>query len=305
MNLRDLDERLVPAMAEWLDRVVKRLPTPPEPSGPAPLIVRLRRVDDRWTRRGPLALIRDVPQVGAVVVFALLLAGAATVKLRHDPRAAANGGPVPSASASADPEEDDGILGPQIGEKVPLYLAESRQKLERIGAGQPDGVVMAVISFRTYQTPVQAAELLGPIPVKRVFYRPALPLNQVQAASVAVEDLVRDSRKAFTRVAAQLARDAAELRKVAATIENDPAQKAEHERDAVISSRQAAILRGPCDCVFAVVVRTKLRLLLDLVGNPAVRVIEPSVPGAKPEDFDYFGLLPEEKVTVTAGNQAG
>jgi hypothetical protein len=303
MNLRDLDERLVPAMAEWLDRVLKRLPTPPEPAGPAPLIVRLRRVDDRWTRRGPLALIRDVPQLGAVVVFALLLTGAAVVKTRHQPRAAANGAPAPGASA--DPGVDNGVLGPQIGAKVPLYIAESRNKLVLIAAGHPDGVVMAVISFRTYQTPAQAAELLGPIPVKRVFYRPTLPLNQAQARSVAVEDLVRDSRKEFTRVATGLTRDAAELRKVAATIQNDPVFKADHERDALIYSREAAILAGPCDCVFAVVVRTKLRLLLDLIGRPTVRVIEPSRPGARIEDFDYSGLLPEEKVTVTGGNQAG
>jgi hypothetical protein len=292
-------------MAEWLDRVLKKVPTPPEPSGPAPLIVRLRRVDDRWTRRGPLALVRDVPQVGAIVVFALLLAGAATVKFRHDPRAAANAGPGPSASQSADPGVDDGVLGPQIGEKVPLYLAEARDKLARIGAGQPDGVVMAVISFRTYQTPAQAAELLGPIPVKRVFYRAPLPLTQTDARSVGVEDLVRDTRKELDRVAAAQAREAANLRQQAATIENDPAQKTEQESDARIYANEAALLRGPCDCVFAVVVRTKLRLLLDLVGRPAVRAIEPSRPGAKLEDFDYFGLLPEEKVTVTGGNQDG
>jgi hypothetical protein len=304
MNLRDIDDRLVPAMAEWLDRVLKKLPTPPEPAGPAPLIVRLRRVDDRWTRRGPLALIRDVPQVGAVVVLALLLAGAATVKLRHDPKAAANG-PAASASRSADPEVDDGVLGPQIGEKVPLYLAEARDKLVRIGAGNPDGVVMAVISFRTYQTPAQAAEMLGTIPVKRVFYRAPLPLTQAQARSVGVENMVRDTRKELNRVAAEQAREAANLRQQAATIENDPAQKSEQERDARNYANEAALLRGPCDCVFAVVVRTKLRLLFDLVGRPAVRVIEPSRPGAQLEDYDYFGLLPEEKVTVTGGNQAG
>ena len=30
LRLRDLDDRLVPAMAEWVDRLVSRLPSPPD-----------------------------------------------------------------------------------------------------------------------------------------------------------------------------------------------------------------------------------------------------------------------------------
>ncbi|MDQ1712918.1 MAG: hypothetical protein QOE45_2368 [Frankiaceae bacterium] len=304
MNLRDLDERLVPALARWLDRVLSKLPSPPEPTGPAPLIVRLRRVDDRWTRRGPLALLRDVPQLGAVALAALVLGGAVTVASRTHPPPAAQGTQAPGATIDPGAEADH--LGPQIGDKVPAYLRTSRAKLLQIGAGQPDGVVVAVVSFASYRTPAQARDLLGPIPVKRVFYRAApLPLNQTTARSVAVADIVRDSRKEFARIAGVQSREAAELRKVAATIQNDPVQKADQERDALLYSREAAVLTGPCACVFAVVVRTKLRLLLDLLAQPAVRAIDPSRPGAKIEDFDYSGLLPEEKVTVTGGNQAG
>jgi hypothetical protein len=304
MSLRDLDERLVPAMAAWLDRLLDRLPTPPEPAGPAPLIVRLRRVDDRWTRRGPLAAIREVPQLGAVAVMALVFAGATVVEVRTVHTRERNGA-TPTASAPADPGADTGHLGPQIGDKVLLYRAAARDNLNRLAISQPDGVVIAVISFSSYRTLAETRDLLGPIPVKRVFYRAPLPINQTSARSVAVEDLMRDGRKEFDRVAAVQRAAAAELTKVARTIQNDPVQRADQERDALIYSREAAILKGPCDCVFAVAVRTKLRLLVDLAGQPAVRVIDASRPGAKIEDFDLSGLLPEEKVTVTGGNQAG
>jgi hypothetical protein len=292
-------------MAEWVDRLVSRLPSPPEPDGPAPLIVRLRRVDDRWTRRGPLALVREVPQLGAVLVALLVLGGAITVKSRtHPTPAGANGGP--SAAATPDLTADDGSLGPHLGDKVPLYLSAARDRLNRLAVGQPDGVVIAVVSFRHYHTPTEVRDLLGPIPVKRVFYRAAaLPLKDTVPSSVAVDDIVADSAREFARVATVRLRESAALSKQAATITNDPAEKASEERDATLYAREAAILKGPCDCVYAVAVRTKLRLLAEiLLDQPFVRCIDPGRPGGKIEDYDLTALLPDEKTIVTGGNQA-
>ncbi len=302
MRLQDLDERFVPAMAEWLDRQLKRFPTPPEPSGPAPLIVRLRRLDDRWTPSGPLALFREIPQLGAVVIGALVLAGSVTVRIRAKP--AATAAPQASASPTAAPEPSSGHLGPQVGDRVTTYLAQSQARLFRIASGQPDGTAVAVISFTSYRTPAQVRDLVGPLQVRRVFFRAPLALPQTVPHSVGVEDVVRDSRKEFLRVAALRTHQANTMLQFAATITNDPAQKAEHEKDAAVMLREATVLKGPCKCVYAVVVRTRLRLLLDLVKVRGIRAIDASPPGALLADFEYSGLLPEEKVTVTGGNQA-
>jgi hypothetical protein len=299
--LRDLDNRFVPGLAARLERLVDRLP---EPSGPAPLIVRLRRIDDRWTGRGPLALVRDVPQLGAVAIAALVLANAVTISQRiHPNRAAAK----PAATRSASPapgDPDDGHLGPLLGDKVPLYIQSAKEHLLRTAAGSPDGQVIAVISLRSYQTPEQVNALLPGIDVLRVFFRAPLRLPNGEVHDVAVHSLVVDTRKAIARAGASRQAEANELRKVAATIRNDAAMKAEQEKDARIYQQEANLLRGGCDCVFGVVVRAKLRVLADLLNSAPVRVVDAGSPSAGPGDYDFTALLPEEKITATAGNQA-
>jgi hypothetical protein len=297
--LRDLDNRFVPGLAARLERLVDRLP---EPSGPAPLIVRLRRVDDRWTGRGPLALLRDVPQLGAVAIAALVLANAVTISQRvHPNRAAAK--PVPTSSASPEPgDPDDGHLGPLLGDKVPLYVQTARDHLQRAAQGSPDGEVVAVISLRSYRTPEQVNALLPRIEVLRVFFRAPLRLPNGLVHDVEVHSLVADTRKAIAQAGAARQAEANELLRVAATIQNDPAQKADQEKDAKIYQAEARLLRGGCDCVFGVVVRAKLRVLVDLLSS--VRVVDAGSPSGGPGDYEFTALLPEEKVTATAGNQA-
>ncbi|HEU0130128.1 MAG TPA: hypothetical protein VFQ85_03960 [Mycobacteriales bacterium] len=305
--LEDLDAKYLPGLAAWLDRQVRRLPTPPEPEGPAPFIVRLRRVDDRWARKGPLALVRDVPQLGAVVVAALVLSGAVVVRSRTHPPAEGR----PGAEQTAGPAQPDSThLGPQLGDSVTQYLRAARDRLATYAPGQPDGVAVAVISFTGYRTPQQVRDLLGPVQVKVIYYRAApMPLNVVTLHDDPVQDLLKDSRKAFARAAAEPEARARELDQINPTIPgNTPEearQKADQEKDAKNFHREAALLRGTCACIYGVVVRTRLRLLLDLVGRPEIRSIDPSRPGADLDDLTYQALLPEEKVTVTGGNQAG
>jgi hypothetical protein len=304
MRLRDLDDRYLPDLARRLDALVSRLPSPPEPSGPAPLVVRLRRVDDRWTRRGPLALLRDVPQLGAVAIAAVLLVNGVTLgqRLNPPPKAA-----PPAAVRTGSPEPgdpDDGHLGPEIGDKVPLYLATAKNNLVQEANGSPDGQAVAVVSLTTYRTPEQVRDLVRGTEVLRVFFRAPLRLPAGAVHSVVVGDLVTDTRKAIARAGAERAAQAAELLKVAKTIENDPAQKADQEKDAKIYQRESELLRGGCACVYAVAVRARLRVLADLLNQPTVRVVDAGARDVGPGDYEYSALLPEEKVVVTAGNQA-
>ena len=299
----DLDEKFLPRMAEALDRVLRLFPKAPEPTGPLPVILRLRRLDDRWTTVGPLAFLREVPQLGAVLIGALVLVGSVTVNARRpDDRPPG----TPSASESPAPFEvpDDGTLGPDIGENVRAYVEDTKTRLRGLAPGRPDGMVVAVINFTAYRTPEQVRNLVGTLQVRRVFYRAPLPLPQGMTEQVPVIDIVEDTQKDMRRVAGIRERAARELRKVAATIENDPPQKREHEKDAGIYEREAELLRGECACVYAVVVRTRLRLLVDLLNSRVIRAVDVSSVNAKLEDFTFTGLLPEEKITVTGGNQA-
>lgn len=301
--LADLDDRLLPGLARRLDHLVRKIP---EPDGPAPLIVRLRRVDDRWTRRGPLALIRDVPQLGAVAVVALLVVNVGVVKARNRPERR------PPAEQAADPDATPspgevlgGHLGPDLGENVRLYVAAARVRLRNLAATEPDGPVVAVVQFASYRTPEQVRTLLGPLPVARVMYRAPLKLPEGPTHLIGVSDVVRDTRKDFLRVAKHDESEAKGLLDFNKTVVGDPAQVEFNKKEAANQQREAAILRGPCACVYGVVVQAELRQLVDLLVQPSVRVVDPSPPRATVELFDYSALLPEETTTVTAGNQSG
>jgi hypothetical protein len=301
--LRSLDEKYVPRMAEALDRLWGKFPKAPEPTGPLPVILRLRRLDDRWTNAGPLAVLRDIPQLGAVLIGALVLANGATIRARLPERERL--AQTPNATQSPGPFEipDDGTLGPDLGDDVNTYIRDTKARLRSLAPGAPDSIVVAVVMFTAYRTPDDVASLVGTLQVRQVFYRADMPLPQGTPETVQVIDLVADTRKDMRRIAAVRTAEAKELRKVAATITNDAPQKREHEKDAAIYEHEARILRGRCPCVYAVAVRTRLRLLLDLLQSTSIRAIDVSNVDAKLEDFTFTALLPEEKTTVTGGNQ--
>lgn len=303
MSLKDLDDRWLPELARRADALVRRVPKGREPLGPAPVIERLRRVDDRWTTTGPLALLREVPQLGAVAIGALVLANGIALRSRTHPKPPVAEQQQPQQTEA--PEDDDGRLGPNVGDKVVLYIAESRSHLERVGSAQPDGAAVAVVMFSNYRTPAEVRDIVGPLQVRRIFYRVPLPLPQTSTHTAPVEDVVRDSKREFGRFAGIRKREADELLRVAATIENDPAQKADQEKDAAIALREVSALKGTCRCIYAVVVRSRLRLLLDLLHVRGIRAIDSSGSGGVLESFEFTALLPEEKSVVTGGNQAG
>lgn len=302
-GLRDLDDKIVPRVAEALDRVARRFPKAPEPTGPLPVILRLRRVDDRWTAAGPLALLRDVPQLGALLIGALLLTNGIVWRVRQDP--VRPPGQQAGSPAGEDTIPDDGTLGPDLGERVSEYVKTTQTRLRTTMPGSPDGTVVAVVSFAAYRTPEQVAEAVGTLQVHRILYRVPLPLPEGPVQQAPVQDVVADSKREFRRYAAERAAEAAELRKVAATIENDPAQKAEDLRNAALAEREVKILRGRCACIYGVVVRARLRLLTDALNLTSIRAIDISNVDAKVEDFTFTALLPEDKRVVTGSNVEG
>ncbi|HEV2890228.1 MAG TPA: hypothetical protein VGX28_07600 [Frankiaceae bacterium] len=298
--LRRLDDRLVPRLAEFFDRV---FPRAPEPTGPLPVILRLRRVDDRWTQRGPLALVREVPQLGALVIAALVLASGITVANRSRPEAAGRG---TEQGTPAENGDDRLAIGPQLGDAVPAYVDATRERMRTLASLEPARSTVAVVSFGQYRTARQVADLVGEAAVVRIFYRPSkLTLTEAPPADIGVTDLLADAKKEFLRVAIRKEAEAAELIRVSSTIgDSDPAQKAEQQKDAALYLREAQQLRSDCACIYAVVVQAPIPVLAGLVGRPGVRAVDPGAPGARTADYEsYTALLPEEKVTVTGGNQ--
>lgn len=298
--LRRLDERLVPRLAAFFDRLI---PRPPEPAGPLPVILRLRRVDDRWTRNGPLAVIREVPQLGALAIAALILASGITAYNRNDPAGRAD----PAAQQNGPSAEGDDRLqiGPQIGEQVDAYVREARERVTEAATGEPDAGAVAVVTFRQYRTPQQVRDLVGPATVVRILFRVPVPLDDAQPDEANVADVLLDSKKAFVTRALRLEAEIGNLQGNIDTNDHDQNQKdfdlAQQEK----LRRQVRHLRGDCACIYAVIVETKMKHTLELLNNPGIRVVDVSAPNARLGDYeDYDALLPEEKVTVTGGNQA-
>ena len=100
MNLRELDERLLPRAAE---RFVEALAGFAGAPGSRPGRARkLREVDDRVARSGPLSLLVRRPQLGALVIAAVLLT-ATGAALARSGTASAVTAPILSAGARPPP----------------------------------------------------------------------------------------------------------------------------------------------------------------------------------------------------------
>src|SRR4051794_41269090 len=89
-----------------------------EPTATSPL----RRLDDRYARRGPLALLRDVPQLGLLLVAAVFLTGSGVALERSGNQQREED--ARSQVAATIPT----TLGPAPGTKIAAYLTATRKR---------------------------------------------------------------------------------------------------------------------------------------------------------------------------------
>ncbi len=287
MSLRDLDDRLVPRLARRL-RALLDGPRPAartRPAGP------LRRLDDRLTARGPLRLVRDVPQVGLVVVAAVFLAGSAVAlsERRDDVRS-----PVSASSR---------VLGPELGAPVADYVSAVRQRAAKESQDHPRREHLALVSLSTYQTPQQAQGLLAGLQVQRAYLRvPVGAASEVLPADV--QDLVGDLRLLYAATATRKADDQAEFLGLARSITpTDPEQrrfKEFYEASARVAGLEAQAYRTGCACLFSVVVRGRSDALAALPALQGVRAVELADAGLGLEELRVRPLAPEQTGAVTA-----
>jgi hypothetical protein len=306
VRLDDLDERLVPRLAARLRDLVDGAGerrrraragvsgvtgTLLEPRADSPL----RRLDDRYASSGPLSLLRDVPQLGLLLVAAVFVAGAAVALEQSDGDARTQ-----SAQQQIDTTAPT-ALGPEIGMKVDTYVETSRKRAVLVSQGSPDGVYTALVSFSKYLTPQQARLTLGELEVTKVVLHAQLPTSDV--VPVAVDDMVPDLKKLYGDIARRKAQDAAEFTKLAASIQ--PASKEEKQFQSfyVAAAKQANLeataYHFTCACVIAALVRGKARELAELPAVAGVRAVE--IGSRKPDDDTLLirPLAPEQKGVVT------
>jgi hypothetical protein len=316
VRLDELDERLVPRIAVRLrafvdtagarrDRAAGRLRTAaasvldPSPASP------LRALDDRYASRGPLALLRDVPQLGLLLVAAVFLAGSGVALERSGNKQRAG-----ASQPSVDPAIPT-TLGPAPGTQVAAYLAATRKRAVIVSTTSPDGTYTALVSFSRYLTPEQTTTLLGDLEAKKVLAHVQLPTAEVLPIPVS-STLVEDVDITFAAVSKRKVRDRKEFLNLAASIAGDTKEerqfKAFYLDAAATALKEAKAYGKSCACLFGALVRGKARDLAALPSIPGVRAVD--IAGGDDDTLQLQPLLPEQKVTVTrpvtpaAGNGA-
>ena len=305
MNLRDLDARLVPrfalALRQSLDGAAARraaarslvrswwrqLTGPAAPGRRGPL----RRLDDRYASSGPLALVRDVPQLGALLVAAVFLAGTTAALALHD---------GDGESGATDERTVPRTLGPDVGTQVDAYVGASTARLADLSRESPDADHVALVSLERYLTPEQLQTLVGEVEVQRVYLRAPLPdvaAPEVVPVETPPASLLLTVREVYERIAVRRAEDQRELLALARSITPDTSDESEfrafYEEQAAAAGREAAAYRANCACVMAAVVRAPVRELVELKEMADIRAVQAARTGADLDDLDVRPLLPE------------
>ena len=301
MKLDDLDDRLVPRLAAKLRGLLdgvgaarrdarRRWETLSD--GP------LQRLDDRFASSGPLALMRELPQLALLLLAVLFVTGSGVALAR-------SGAPQPMDAAQRQVDAPDPTaLGAPIGTVISEYVAENRARAASLSQRTPDQEYDALVSFRTYLTPERVRITLGDLDVKKVVVRAKLPADQESAEvlPIPVVNLVQDVRTFAAALAKRKLVDAKELTGLASSItgtsKDELEFKAFYKASAAAAQREAAVYRGSCVCVIGALVRGTARDLAELQAVATVRAVQ--VGGRGPaDDVELTPLLPEQLSVVS------
>jgi hypothetical protein len=311
MTLRDLDARLVPRLAAALRAIldgaherVERTGSTLRRQGSAllspPSGGALRRLDDRYASSGPLKLLRDVPQLGVLVVATLFLAGTGAALALSGPEA------VRERQEAEREAELPLTLGPAAGDQIDEHFAAARERAVELARREPGAVHLALVSLNKGLTPEEVDALLeeSGLQVRRAYLRADVPGDpEVIAVELPDPDDPQPVlRSVFAQTATRKATEQQELLSQAATIVPDtPEQEAFrdlYEADARLAGLEAAAFRTGCACVFALVVEAEVGELAELPALPVVRGVEVAPRGVALPALDIRPLAPSEQGVV-------
>ncbi len=295
-GLRGLDDRLVPRLAAALRALLDGLGN--RRAGVVRAVVaprrgRLRRLDDRFAASGPLALLRDVPQLGLLLVSAVFLAGAGVAVSRNSPQQVAERAQVQAEQALPL------TLGPPVGADIDMFFRSSLARAVELTRDSPDDGFLALISLTDELTPEQAGQLVAgsELMVKRAYVRAPVGGSAEVLPVDTATDVTADLTALFAATAMRRADEQRELLSLAASItgtnESERRFKAQYEADARTRGQEAAAYRTACQCVLAVVVQGTARELAELAALPSVRGLEVARRGAELTALQIDPLPPE------------
>ena len=283
-RLRELDAALVPRLAAGLRRLLDRAGRGSAGARSiGPWAGRPRDPHARSSGTGPLALLRDVPQLGLLLVAGVLLAGAGIALARNDPGNDPGNEPGnEQAGGRALPLD----LGPPVGVEADEYLAAAGERAVALSQDSPERVLLALVSLSEEVTPAQAAELVAGsrVVVRRAYVRAPVGAGAEVLAVETPGEVAADLTALYAATAARRAVEQRELELLAASITavDDRAQRSRqrYAADARTRGLEAAAYRAGCSCVLALVVEGAARELAGLTALPAVRGLEVARRGA-------------------------
>lgn len=311
MGLRDLDERLLPRLAaalrDLLDGAAGRREAARRAAQDraralveAPSRGVLGRLDDRYASSGPLKLLRDVPQLGVLLVAAVFLAGTGAALALSGPEQ------VREREVAEREAELPMSLGPAVGADIDAHLAAARERAVDLSRTEPDAQYLALVSLNKGLTPRETGELLqeSDLQVRRAYLRAPVPGEPEEIVFETPRDIVTGLEQIFSEIAARKANEQQELLGTARTIEPGTPEEEEfrrvYEADARLAGQEAAAYRTGCACVFALVVEASAAELAELPALPVVRGVELAPRGATLSSLDIRPLAPTEQGVVPA-----
>ena len=309
VSLRDLDARLVPRMAaalrSFLDGAHARREAAAEAArnrGSAIVAPHqhglLRRLDDRYASSGPLKLLRDVPQLGLLIVASVFLAASGAALALSGPDS------VRERQAAEQEASLPLTLGPAVGDEIDPHFAAARERAVELSRSDPDASHLALVSLNKGLTPQEVGELAeeSGLEVRRAYLRAPIEGDPEEIVFQAPGELVSGLQQVFAQVAARKAKEQQDLLGTAKTISAGTPEEQEfrelYESDARLAAQEAAAYRGDCACVFALVVDGEVRELAELPALPVVRGVEVARRGAELGSLDVRPLAPTEQGVV-------
>ncbi len=304
MSLKDLDAQLLPRLAAWLRGVLdggqarrasaradvrqrwRQLLDPTRPGV-------LRRLDDRYAASGPLHLLRDVPQLGVLLVAAVFLAGAGVALARSGPES------VKERQLVQQEEALPLTLGVAVGQAVEPHLVKDRERAVALAKQTPDLRYLALLSVKDELTIPQVASLTAEsqLVVRKVYVRAPVSGDPEPLEVEPGDDVVRTLTSLFAETARRKADEQREFLSLAQSIEptsqGEKDFKASYEAAARTSGREAAAYRTGCACVLAVVVEGPASQLAELLSLPVLRGVEVAPRGAELNALDVTPLSPD------------
>lgn len=310
MSLRDLDAKLVPRLAvllrSALDATGRRrdaVRAGVRRRGQALVSAQkgglLQRLDDRYASTGPLKLVRDVPQLGLLLVASVFLAGTGA--------ALALSGPA--TTREVDEGRQDSVLplslGPAVGADIDAHFVAARERLLGVANRDGDGRHLALVSLNKALAPDEVGTLLAGsgLELRRAYLMASVSgLPEEIVFQTQDDDVVAALDRVFAETAKRKLQEQQDLLETARTIEPGTPEEEAFRRlyltDAQTAGEEAAAYGSDCACVFALVVEAPARELAELLALPVVRGVEAAPRGAELAALDVRPLQPSQQGVV-------